>query len=231
MLILYDYFRSSAAFRTRIALNYKGLEYSKHDIDLRYNSQNSELYLKINPAGLVPTLINSINTPVDASEYDSMDDDTQSPAHQSPIHQSIAIIEYLEEEYPDLPKLLPENPKARAYVREIALTIACDIHPLNNLRVLNYLTQTLKHNEIDKNLWYQHWILQGLNSLEQIIQNSIYYNGTFCYYDQFTIADVCLIPQLFNAKRFNCDLSKYPILCAIEEKCLSLDAVKRALPQ
>lgn len=213
MLTLYDYFRSSASFRVRIALNYKGLQYDKCEIDLRDKIQYSDNYLKVNPSGLIPTLIDS--------------------NHE--IYQSLAIIEYLEEKYPSLPRLLPESCIDRAYVRSIALTIACDIHPLNNLRVLNYLTNNLKHNEDAKNSWYQNWIHTGLNTLERMIklsQNNLdkYYTGTYCYKDQFSIADLCLIPQLFNAKRFNCDLNNYPILCSIEKECLKLEAVQLAYP-
>lgn len=208
MITLYNYFRSSAAFRIRIALNYKGIEYSTIDIDLTKNEQKSSPYLTNNPAGLVPSL--------EDNKYN--------------IHQSLAIMEYLEEKYSTTNTILPSGFFERAYVREIALSIACDIHPLNNLRVLNYLKNTLTITEEEKLKWYQHWIHDGLTALEKLVKNSANYTGKYCYKEQFTIADICLIPQLFNAKRFNCDLEQYPTLKSIEHECLKLEAVKRTYP-
>lgn len=210
MLTLYDYYRSSASFRTRIALNYKNLPYEKYEVDLKSNVQCSKEYEAINPSCLVPTLQN------DDNEF---------------IYQSLAIIEYLEEAHPNSPRLLPQHALDRAYVRELSYSIACDIHPLNNLRVLNYITKELQQNEAKKNEWYQHWLKLGLQSLEHRIKNSKYYTQKFCYRDQFSLADVCLIPQLYNARRFNCDLSLYPTLCNIEKNALLLDAVVHAHPK
>ena len=204
---LYNYFRSSAATRVRIALNYKQLDYSKIEINLVNNDQKSSDYLNVNPQGLVPAL----------------DDDG------NVIYQSLAILEYLDEKYPANP-ILPKDYFDKAYIRELALSIACDIHPLNNLRVLTYITNTLNHTETEKNEWYQHWIHTGLSSLETVISNSKNYTGKYCYKDFFSIADICLIPQLINAKRFNCSLDNYPTLGAIDNECLKLDAVQKALP-
>lgn len=204
---LYNYFRSSAAFRVRIALNYKSLAYSTIDIDLRNNEQRNSKYLSLNTSGLVPTL----------------KDNNKS------FTQSLAIMEYLEEQYP-APHLLPDEISARAYVRQIALTIACDIHPLNNLRVLNYITKKLNQEQEEKLEWYRHWVDIGLSTLEDMINQQQYYTGSYCYKDMFSMADMCLVPQLYNAKRFNCSLNNYPTLMAIEEKCLKLDAVRLAYP-
>lgn len=208
MLQLYDYYRSSAAFRVRIALNYKGLPYRQHIINLLNNQQNSAEYQHLNPAGLVPTLLT---------------------AKGETLYQSLAIIEYLEQIAPH-PALLPSDLVARAYIRSLALEIACDIHPLNNLRVLNYLKNTLNHSEEQVNLWYQHWITCGLTSLEQKISASSMYQGSYCFAEQFSLADLCLIPQLYNARRYNCSLEEFPTLCAIEQQCLKLEHVQQALP-
>lgn len=205
---LYNYIRSSAAIRVRIGLNYKGLDYTKIDISLLNNDQKSDTYTKVNPSGLVPTL-----------------DD-----NGSIIHQSLAILEYLDEQYTSKP-ILPNDSLSRAYVREIALAVACDIHPLNNLRILNYLTNNLHISDEEKNTWYKHWIEQGLTGLEKIISTNKNYTGKYCYKDMFSIADICLIPQLINARRFNCNLDNYPTLIAIDHECMKLDAVKKALPE
>ena len=209
MLQLYDYFRSSAAFRVRLALNYKQLDYQKIKINLLTCEQSGSEYAKRNPAQLVPLL-------------STADDDS--------IHQSLAIIEYLEECYP-LPALLPSEPVARAHVRALALDVACDIHPLNNLRVLKYLKNELGHDETTVNQWYQHWIHQGLASIENWLKTSAFYTGAYCYRDQFTLADACLLPQLVNARRYEGDVSAYPILLAIEQRCKQHDWVNEAYPE
>ena len=209
MLKLYDYFRSSAAFRVRISLNLKGLSYEKVVINLVENEQKGESYLEQNPLGLVPCLIT---------------DDKHS------IHQSLAIIEYLESAYPQSPKILPTNLHDLIYVKSIAYDIAMDIHPLNNLRVLRYLQDNLGVNDEKKNAWYQHWIYEGFDGLEDFLQASNKH-GKFCLGDEPTIADICLVPQVFNAKRFHCNLDKYPLICKIEENCLDLKAFKDALPE
>lgn len=208
MLKLYDYFRSSAAFRARLALNYKGLEYEKIKINLLEGEQLTEQYSKLNPSGLVPVLI--------TENGDS-------------IRQSLAIIEYLEEVYPDNP-ILPKSPVDRAYVRSIALDVACDIHPINNLRVLKYLKNELGHDQEKVDKWYHNWIHKGLSSIEESLKSSKNYTGEYCFRDQFTLADICLLPQLVNGRRFNGDVSMYPTLLSIEAKCQKLEEIKRAYP-
>jgi maleylacetoacetate isomerase len=208
---LYSYFRSSASYRVRIALNLKGLSYDTVPVHLLKNGgeQLSDDYRKLNPDGLVPAFV------------DDASGDTA-------ITQSLAIIEYLDEAYPAA-ALLPESPADRAFVRSIALSIACDIHPLNNLRVLRYLTHKLKVSEDDKNAWYRHWIVQGLTSLETMLANDPRV-GKFCFGDTPTLADCCLVPQVFNAQRFNCDLSDMPTIVRINDACLALDAFVKASP-
>jgi len=208
---LYSYFRSSASYRVRIALNLKQLSYDIIPVHLlkEGGQQFDPEYRKLNPDALVPVLI---------------DEDQD----QAAMTQSLAIIEYLEEKYP-APALLPADPRDRAYVRSIALSIACDIHPLNNLRVLRYLVKTLKVSEEDKNAWYRHWCEQGLAALERKVVSDGR-AGTFCFGDAPTLADVCLVPQIANAKRLDCDLSQIPTLMRIHDACLALPAFERAAP-
>ncbi len=208
MLKLYSYYRSSAAFRTRIALNLKQVEYEIIPIHLLKDGgqQHSLSYHQLNPQGLVPALEDDGNI----------------------ITQSIAIIEYLEEKIPT-PSILPTDLITRAKARAVAQAIACDIHPLNNLRVLNYLTQQFLVDEPQKVGWYQHWIELGLRALEQQLAHAST-TGKCCFGNTPTIADICLIPQLLNARRFHCSLSDYPTLIAIEEHCLTLPAFTAALP-
>lgn len=209
---LYSFFRSSAAYRVRIALNLKGLSYEVIPIHLVRNGgeQLTSDYRSLNPMALVPALID------DAAESRGV------------LTQSLAIIEYLEEKYPT-PALLPADALDRAYVRSIALSIACDIHPLNNLRVLRYLVRNLNVSEDDKNTWYRHWVEQGLASIETTLAKDGRV-GTFCFGDSPTIADCCLIPQVANAQRFNCDLSSVPAIMRIHDACLMLDAFANAAP-
>ncbi|RJF99155.1 maleylacetoacetate isomerase [Noviherbaspirillum saxi] len=209
---LYSYFRSSASYRVRIALNLKGLPYDTVPIHLLRNGgeQLTSEYRKLNPDGLVPALV------------------ADSPDDTSALTQSLAIIEYLDEVHPQRP-LLPESAIDKAYVRGIALSIACDIHPLNNLRVLRYLVRELKVSEDDKNAWYRHWCEQGLAALEQTVSNDRR-AGRFCYGDAPTLADCCLVPQIANAQRLNCDLLGMPTLMRINEACLALDAFAHASP-
>jgi maleylpyruvate isomerase len=203
---LYSYFRSSAAYRTRIALHLKGLAFDYAPVHLRKGEQNAEAYRALNRQELVPTLI---------------DGDTA-------LTQSLAIIEYLDERHPE-PPLLPSAPAGRARVRAIALAICCDIHPLNNLRVLRYLVHTLKIGEEAKDAWYRHWIDTGLAALEaQLAADAA--TGTFCHGDVPTMADVCLVPQLANARRANIPLDGYPTLLRIDATCRALDAFARAAP-
>lgn len=208
MLTLYDYFRSSACFRVRIALNLKKLDYETIPIHLvnQGGEQFSEHYSQINFQHLVPTF-------KDGNKV---------------ITQSLAIIEYLDELHPH-PPLLPKDPFEKALIRSFAFIIAADTHPLNNLRVLKYLTGELQLTEEKKQQWYHHWMKEGLSSLEQTLN----FHGKakdFCFGNTPTIADICLVPQLYNAKRFNCDLSSYPTLLRIDENCQSHPAFIKAAP-
>jgi maleylpyruvate isomerase len=208
MIKLYSYFRSSASFRVRIALNLKGVAHEVVPVHLLRGGgeQFGEHYVRTNPLSLIPVL-------EDGGQV---------------LFQSLAIIEYLEEKYPQ-PALLPSDPASRAYVRAIALTIACDIHPLNNLRVLRYLVRNLHVSEQDKDAWYRHWVELGLSQLEQIVVSSGR-SGRYALADQVTIADLAIVPQIFNARRFDCDLAKAPTLNAIADRCMELDAFARAQP-
>jgi maleylpyruvate isomerase len=203
---LYNYFRSSAAYRVRIALNLKGLKAENVFIHLLKNEQRAPDYLKLNPLGLIPTL-------VDGDEV---------------ITQSLAIIEYLEEKYA-APPLLPATPEERARVRSIALTIACDIHPIDNLRVLKYLTGVLNVSEQQKIEWYAHWVHEGLMALETRLASDPH-TGRFCHGETPTLADICLIPQLANARRVSMDLALFPTLLRIEQACNALPAFVDAAP-
>ena len=203
---LYNYFRSSAAYRVRIALNLKGLQAENVFIHLQKNEQGADAYLKVNPQGLVPALVDG--------------DDT--------ITQSMAIIEYLDEKYPS-PRLMPGTPEARARVRAIAQSIACDIHPIDNLRVLRYLVKDLKLSEDQKNAWYAHWIVVGLNALETML-SADKRTGRFCHGDTPTLADICLVPQLANARRGTVDLALCPTLLRIDAACNELPAFADAHP-
>jgi maleylacetoacetate isomerase len=203
--ILYDYFRSSAAYRVRIALNLKGVDYESRQIDLREGEQRSDEYRKLNPQGLVPML-----------EIDG---------HK--LTQSLAIINYLDRRYPNQP-LLPAAAAERAHVVAMAMTIACDIHPLNNLRVLNYLKGPLGHSQEEVDAWYAHWITEGLPALEAMAKPKA---GKFLFGDAPTGADVCLVPQLYNARRFEVPLEAYPTLLRAEDNALQMDAFKKASPE
>jgi maleylacetoacetate isomerase len=208
MLRLYSYFRSSAAYRVRIALNLKGLDYTIVPIHLlREGGQHhTSDYTHRNPAELVPTL-----------EHDSQ-----------AITQSLAILEYLEETYPT-PALLPPSPLGRARVRALCLTVACEVHPLNNLRVLNFLKDEMGASEDARNTWYRHWVTLGLSAFERLLirDGSA---GSFCYGDAPTFADCYLIPQIFNAKRFQCPLDDYPTLMRIYTNCEQVESFRRAAP-
>lgn len=205
MSVLYDYFRSSASYRVRIALNLKGLAYDSVPVSLLDNAQRAPEYLSKNPQGLVPALLDG----------------------EQLLTQSLAICEYLEETYPQ-PALLPNDAIGRARVRALALSIACDIHPLNNLRVLRRLEAQFAADQAGKDAWYQHWIQSGFEAFEQQIQST---HGQYCFGDTVTLADLALVPQVYNARRFNCDLSAYPTMLAIEQRCLALDAFARATPE
>jgi maleylacetoacetate isomerase len=202
--ILYDYFRSSAAYRVRIALNLKGIDYESRQIDLRDDQQKSGEYRALNPQGLVPML-----------EIDG---------HR--LTQSLAIINYLDLRYPNQP-LLPASAAERALVVAMAMTIACDIHPLNNLRVLRYLKNELGHSQDEVDVWYAHWITEGLPALEALAAPRA---GKFLFGDAPTGADVCLVPQLFNARRFDVPLGAYPTLLRAEENANAIEAFAAASP-
>ncbi len=204
---LYGYFRSSAAYRVRIALNLKGLEFEQNSIHLRRKEHQAEGYLALNPQALVPTLIDG----------------------DAVLTQSLAIVEYLDETHPE-PALLPADAVGRARVRALAQIVASDIHPLNNLRVLNYLTEDLGLSEVDKTRWYRHWIAKGFSSLEAMLANNPD-TGMFCHGEKPGLADICLVPQVYNAQRFDCDLSPYPTVTSINDACLSLPAFGNAAPE
>ena len=211
---LYSYFRSSAAYRVRIALNLKELPCDIIPVHLvkHGGEQLSPMYRQLNPSGQVPTMVDE-----DAVEGRAV------------LTQSLAIIEYLDEMYPHV-ALLPKTPLDRAFVRSVALMIACDIHPINNLRVLRYLVRDLKVEEEAKNLWYRHWCELGLAALETTLASDARV-GKFCFGDTPTLADCCLVPQLFNANRQKCDLSAFPTLTRINENCLQLDGFIMAAPE
>ncbi len=205
---LYSYYRSSASFRVRIALNLKGLAYEIEPVHLMRGGgqQLGEPFRALNPAALVPVL-----------EHDGLH-----------LTQSMAIVEYLEEKYPQ-PPLLPGDAAQRAYVRSIALSIACEIHPLNNLRVLRYLVRELGVAEEAKNQWYRHWVEQGLAQVEaQVLASGR--GGRHVLGDQVSIADVFLVPQIFNARRFDCRLEHVPTLVRICDQCMQLPAFIDAQP-
>ena len=202
---LYNYFRSSASFRVRIALELKGLPYDYVSVHLVKGEHKQADYAAVAPDMLVPRL----------------DVDGQG------LSQSMAIIEYLDEMHPE-PALLPKNAWQRAQVRALAQSIACEIHPLNNLRVLKYLTQTLKVSEDDKNTWYRHWVRSGLESFER--QLSVLPSSRYCFGDQPSLADCCLVPQIFNGKRFDVDFSGLPRTMAAFDACMALPAFQKAQP-
>ncbi|WP_422649320.1 maleylacetoacetate isomerase [Cupriavidus sp. H18C1] len=209
MLKLYSYFRSSAAFRVRIALALKGLPFEYVPVHLLKDGgqQLSEQYRALNANALVPTLL---------------DDDHA-------LSQSMAIVEYLDETHPE-PALLPGTALDRAYVRALAQSIACEIHPLNNLRVLKYLKHTLGVSEEAKDAWYRHWIEIGFDGLEATLTREGK-AGRFCFGDTPTLADICLVPQVFNAQRFQVDLEPYPTIVRIFEACMALPAFQQAAPK
>ncbi|QTF92691.1 maleylacetoacetate isomerase [Halomonas sp. BM-2019] len=207
MTTLYGYFRSSAAYRVRIALNLKGLAYDQVPVNLVKGEQRGDANLARHPQGLVPSLVT--------------DDGLV-------LTQSLAICEYLDELHPR-PALLPEAPAERARVRALAQLVACEIHPLNNLRVLKYLVHELKLDEEAKLGWYRHWVTGGFDALETMLSREAG-SGDFCHGDTPTLADLCLVPQVFNAERFACDLSAYPRIRRIVANCRTLPAFQRAAP-
>lgn len=203
---LYTYNRSSAAYRVRIALNLKSIEWQSEAVNLLNAEEQGDEYLAVNAQGVVPTL-----------------DD-----NGFVLGQSMAILEYLEEKYPT-PALLPKDLQGRAIVRAMANTIACDIHPLNNLKVLKYLVGELSTNAIDKMTWYAHWIEQGFVALEAKLQQ--HSKGQYCYGDSITFADILLVPQVYNANRFDVDMRPFSLIRSINEACLTQAAFQRATPE
>jgi maleylacetoacetate isomerase len=204
---LYTFWRSSAAYRVRIALNLKGLDYQAVPIHFRTDGGQHKTpeFLAKNPQGLLPLW----------QEQDWY------------LAQSLAILEYLEETHPE-PSLLPRKPRERAEVRALTQVIACEIHPLNNLRVLAYLKQQLGQDDAAVNQWYRHWVALGFGALEARFRSTA---GVYCYGDNITLADCCLVPQVYNARRFDCDLSPYPEIVRIDQALCRLDAVRAAAPE
>jgi maleylacetoacetate isomerase len=202
---LYNYFRSSASFRVRIALALKGLPYDYKPVHLAKNEQFTESYAAVSASRLVPLLVDG----------------------QQHLTQSMAIIEYLDETHPQ-PPLLPGTALDRARIRALAQDIACEIHPLNNLRVLRYLVRDLKLSEDDKNRWYQHWVETGLEVVERRLAAM---PGTFCHGDTPTLADCVLVPQIFNAQRFNCRLDHVPQVMKVFDACMRLPAFEQSRPE
>ena len=207
---LYSYWRSSASYRVRIALNLKGLDYDIVPVHLTDNGgeQHSKEFHAVNPQEFVPVL-------VDRSRV---------------IRQSMAIIEYLEEAYEGERKLLPATARERSRVRGLAHIIACDIHPLNNLRVMQYLEREFNTPQVERERWTQHWIREGFNAFEQLLADNPS-TGTFCEGDEPTMADICLVPQVYNAKRWSVDLAPFPLIQRINDSCLKLAEFERARPE
>jgi maleylacetoacetate isomerase len=203
---LHNYFRSSASFRVRIALELKGLGYEYLPVHLVKGEHKSEAFAAVSPSGLVPAL------ETDSGEI---------------LGQSMAIIEYLDETHPN-PPLLPKDPLGRARVRALAQLVACEIHPLNNLRVLKYLVREMKVSEDAKNTWYRHWVRSGLESYERELQRLP--ASTFSFGDAPSLADCCLVPQIFNGKRFDVDFSGLTRTMAAFDACMKLPAFQKAQP-
>jgi maleylacetoacetate isomerase/maleylpyruvate isomerase len=205
MLHLYTYYRSSASFRVRIALNLKGLAWTPETVWLPAGEQGGTAYRAVNPQGLVPTLVDG----------------------ERRLNQSLAIIEYLDETRPE-PRLLPADPPGRARVRSLSMLIASEIHPLNNLRVLAHLRKALKLDEDAIGDWYRHWCDEGLALFEHELESGP--AGRFCHGDVPGMADCCLVPQIFNARRFDTKVERYPRVMRIFDACMALDAFRAAEP-
>ena len=203
-LLLHGYWRSGTSYRTRIGLNIKGLAYEQAPVDLRAGNQRSEAFRALNPQGLVPALETADGV----------------------LTQSLAILEWLEERHPE-PPLLPEAPGERAIVRAMAMAVACDIHPLGNLRVLKYLKQPLGHEQPAIDSWIAHWIGEGFAALETMIAR---HGGRFAYGDSLTLADCHLVPQFYAAQRYSVDLSPYPRLVESARRAMAEEPVRRAHP-
>jgi maleylacetoacetate isomerase len=209
-LTLYDYWRSSACYRVRIALNLKQLRYAHKPVHLLNDGgeQHGTAYRELNPQEVIPALVDG----------------------QRVIRQSLAIIEYLEEAYVGTTRLLPANARDRAHVRALALLVACDIHPLNNLRVMQFLEHGYGVGQAERERWSRHWMEEGFRALEAILLGDAA-TGAYCHGEAPTLADACLIPQVYNANRFGVDLAPYPTIRRINAKCLSLPAFDAARPE
>lgn len=205
--VLHGYFRSSAAYRVRIALNLKGLDHERVSVHLRRGEQRGDSFLTLNPQGLVPALVDG----------------------DAVLTQSPAILEYLDEAYPDTPRLLPTSPVDRARVRALAAAVACDIHPLNNLRVLQYIQGPMGAGQDTMVAWYNHWIAEGFRAIERMLAEDPR-TGRFCHGDVPGLADVCLVPQVFNSARHALDLAPYPTIRRIAAACDALPAFADAHP-
>jgi maleylacetoacetate isomerase len=203
-VVLHDYFRSSASYRVRIALNLKGIAYQSHAIDLRTDEQKSADYRRLNPQGFVPML----------------------EMNGERLTQSLAIFDYLDAQVPE-PPFVPREPAARAHVLALALTVACDIHPLNNLRVLRYLKNQLGQPQEAIDDWYRHWVSEGLAALEGLAAPAA---GKFLYGDTLSMADICLVPQLYNARRLETPLDAFPTLTRVDEALTAIPAFAAAHP-
>lgn len=203
---LYTFFRSSTSYRVRIALAVKGLDWQAHYVSLPRMEHRAPDYMHLNPQGLVPTLVEAGRV----------------------VQQSLAILEYLDEAYPE-PPFLPGDAFDRAYIRGLSQIIGCDIHPLNNIRVLKWLKARWGVSEAETNQWYGHWIAEGFRSFEATLAREARH-GTYCFGDQLTMADICLVPQVANARRFDCDLADFPITVAIADRAAELPAFQRVAP-
>ncbi len=208
---LYGYWRSSAAYRVRIALNLKDIRAEHISVHLVKDGgqQHTQEYRELNPQELVPTLV------------------TQLAGKEFKLTQSLAILDFLDDQYNKAP-LLPSSITDKSIVKSMALLVACDVHPLNNLSVLQYLSNDLGVDADAKNAWYQHWIVKGFNALESMLEQ---YSGKYCFGDTVTLADLCLIPQVYNANRFNVSLEAYPNIQRVWDECNLLDAFTAALPE
>jgi maleylpyruvate isomerase len=207
---LYSYYRSSSSYRVRLALNHKGLAYDYQGVHLVKDGgeQHKPEYKKLNPQALVPTLVDG----------------------DFVITQSMGIMEYLEEKYPE-PSYMPKKPEQRAYVRQVSLINVADIHPLNNLRVLNHLTVDLGVSQAKKTEWYHKWIRIGFDAIEKILETSPYRTGPYVCGDAVSMADMCLIPQVYNARRYELSMDPWPLITSIEQNCLKLKTFIDASPE
>jgi len=210
MMQLYSYYRSSCSYRARLALNFKGIPYEYHAVHLVRNGgeQHAPEYKALNPQALVPTLIDG----------------------DFVLTQSMAIMEYLEEKQPT-PSFMPEDAQARAYVRQISLVNVADIHPINNLKILNHLSGELGVTQAQKTEWYHKWIRQGFDAIEKLLETSRFRTGAYVCGDQVTMGDMCLIPQVYNARRYELDMAPWPIISAIDAACMQLPVFIDASPE